>query len=105
MNVHLTASEVMAAAGALFVVARAWRSAARRARAAAHAARHGARLVSLAGRVVVLAAVIVGVEWLVITRPSVSGWAVVGVLALPALLASYTLTRALTVTTQDGGRR
>lgn len=111
MNVHLTAGEVMAGVGALVVLVWAWRSGARRARAAADVARSGARLVSLAGRVLFTAGAIVGVQWLVLTRPAVSGWAVVAVLAVPALLAAYTLTRALTVTTHEmphrrgGGRR
>jgi hypothetical protein len=105
MNVHLTATEVMAGVGVLLVLAWVWRAGARRARAAAQAARTGARVVSLAGRVVLLAGVIMGVQWLVITRPSVSGWAVLAALALPALFASHTLTRALTITTQDMPRR
>jgi hypothetical protein len=61
--------------------------------------------VSLAGRAVVLAGVIVGVQWLVIRHPHMNGWAVVAALGPPALFASYTLTRALTVTTQDTPRR
>ncbi|WP_285500428.1 hypothetical protein, partial [Actinokineospora sp. NBRC 105648] len=96
---QLTAVQVVAGVGVLVVSAWVWRASARRARAAADSARSGARLVSLAGRVVLTAAVIVGVQWLVLTRPSVSGWAVVAVLGLPALIVSYALTRALTVTT------
>lgn len=105
MSLHVTTDQVMAAAGGLVVLAWVWRASARRARAAAQAARSGARLVSLAGRVVVLAGAIVGIQWLVITHPHVSGWAVVAVLGLPALFASHTLTRALTVTTLDTPRR
>ncbi|WP_285504436.1 hypothetical protein, partial [Actinokineospora sp. NBRC 105648] len=95
---QLTAVQVVAGVGVLVVSAWVWRASARRARAA-ESARSGARLVSLAGRVVLTAAVILGVQWLVLTRPSVSGWAVVAVLGLPALIVSYALTRALTVTT------
>jgi hypothetical protein len=69
---------------------------ARRARAAADIARVGTTAVSLIGRVLMIALVIVGVQWLVITHPSNHTllWVVLG---LPALLASYTLTKALTV--------
>lgn len=69
---------------------------ARRARAAADIARVGTSAASLLGRVLTTALVIVGVQWLVITHPSNHTllWVVLG---LPALLASYTLTRALTV--------
>jgi hypothetical protein len=68
----------------------------RRARVAADIARVGTSTVSLIGRVFTTALVIVGVQWLVITHPSNQTllWVVLG---LPALLASYTLTKALTV--------
>jgi apolipoprotein N-acyltransferase len=68
----------------------------RRARAAADIARVGTSAVSLIGRVFTTALMIVGVQWLVITHPSNPTllWVVLG---LPALLASYTLTKALTV--------
>lgn len=111
MTVHLTAVELLAAVGVPVVLLGVWRASARRARAAAQAARSGVRALSLAGRVVALAGAMVGVQWLVLTRPGVSGWAVLTVLGLPALLASFTLTRALTVTTtelprrRDGGHR
>jgi hypothetical protein len=105
MSLHLTAVEWLAGAGVLFALVWVWRAGARRARAAAEVARSGARLLSLTGRVVVTAGAIVGVQWLVITRPSVSGWAVLAALGLPALFAAYTLTRALTVTTLDMPRR
>jgi hypothetical protein len=105
MNVHLTATQVMAGVGVLVVLAWVWRAGARRAKAAADAARSSVRLLSLTGRVLFLAGIIVGVQWLVISHPSVNGWAVLAVLGLPALFASHTLTRALTVTTQDTPRR
>lgn len=109
MTPNLTVEQVLAGVGVLLVLAWVWRAGARRAKAAANAARSGARLVSLAGRVLFTAGVIAGVQWLVLTHPSVNGWAVVAALGLPALFASYTLTRALTVTTVDmsalGGRR
>lgn len=102
MTVDLTATQVMAGAGVLLALVWVWRARSRRARSAV---RSGARLLSLTGRVVFTAGLIVAVEWLVITHPSVNGWAVVAVLGLPALFASYTLTRALTVTTVDARRR
>jgi hypothetical protein len=109
MSVDLTATQVMAIVGVLLALAWVWRAGARRARAAADAARSGARLLSITGRMAFTAGLIVAVQWLVLTHPSVNGWAVVAALGLPALLASYTLTRALTVTTVDvrrrGGRR
>lgn len=69
---------------------------ARRARAAADIACVGTNPVSLIGRVLTTALVIVGVQWLVITHASnhMLLWVVLG---FPALLASYTLTKALTV--------
>lgn len=86
----------MAAFALLVVVVRA-QSGVRRARAAADIARVGTSAVSLVGRVLTTALVIVGVQWLMITHPSNQTllWVALG---LPALLASYTLTRALTVT-------
>lgn len=110
MTTNLTLTQVMAGAGVLLALAWLWRANARRARAAADAARSGARLLSLTGRVAFTAGVIMGIQWLVLTHPSVNGWAVVAALGLPALFASHTLTRALTVTTVDmprkrGGRR
>ncbi|MGH3902448.1 MAG: hypothetical protein ACRDTA_30170 [Pseudonocardiaceae bacterium] len=84
------------AAFALLAIAVKTQSGARRARAAADIARVGTSAVSLLGRVLTTALVIVGVQWLVITYSSNHTllWVVLG---LPALLASYTLTRALTV--------
>ncbi len=110
MTVDLTPMQVLAGVGVLLVLLYVWRASARRARAAADAARSGARLWSLAGRVAFTAGLIVGVQWLVITHPTGNGWVLLAVLGLPALFASYTLTRALTVTTLDtprkrGGRR
>jgi hypothetical protein len=57
-------------------------------------------VVSLAGRVLLTTTVIVGGQWLVISRAD-NPLIVVIVLAVPALFAAYTLTRALTVTTLD----
>jgi hypothetical protein len=104
MTLNLTVPQVVAGVGVLLVLAWVWRASARRTRAAVDAARPGARLVSLAGRVLFTAGVIMGVQWLVLTHPSVSGWAVLAALGLPALFASHTLTRALTVTTVDMSR-
>lgn len=109
MTLHLTPIEILAGLGALLVLITIWRLAARATRRAAETARAGARLVSLAGRVGVTGCLIVGIQWLVITHPSNTTllWVVLGV---PALLAGYTLTRALTITASDvprrrGGRR
>ena len=100
MNVHLTATEVLAGVGALVALVMLWRAASRAARRAADAARASVRVVSLAGRVGVTAGVLAAVQWVVITHPgnSVVLWVVLG---LPDLLAAHTLTRALTVTTLD----
>jgi hypothetical protein len=49
--------------------------------------------------------VIVAVQWLVISHPAPNGWAVLAALGLPALFSSFTLTRALTVTTVDMPRK
>ncbi|MEU7475828.1 hypothetical protein AB0A63_07570 [Lentzea sp. NPDC042327] len=100
----LTPAQIMAAVGALLVLVLVWRTASRRAKAAANAARTGARFVSLAGRVLFNAALIVVAQWIVITQRG-SGWLLVAVLAVPALFASYTLTKALTVTTYEPRRR
>lgn len=103
----ITPAQVMAGVGALLVLLFVWRAGARRARATARSARTSVRLVSLAGRVVINAALIVGVQWVVISQRG-EGWLLLAVLAVPALFASHTLTRALTVTTCEprrGGRR
>ena len=105
----LSPVQVMAGVGVLVTLLSVRRAGARRAKATAEAARSGARLMSLAGRVLFTAGLIVGVQWVVITRAG-GGWLLLAVLGVPALFASYTLTRALTVTTYDmprrrGGRR
>jgi hypothetical protein len=85
------------AAFALLTVSVKARAGVRRARAAADIAQVGTNAVSLIGRMLTTALVIVGAQWLVITHPSNQTllWVALG---LPALLASYTLTKALTVT-------
>lgn len=102
--VSLTPTEIMTGLGAVVVLLSVWRASARRARAAAAAARTGARVVSLAGRVLFNAGLIVAAQWAVVTHGG-SGWLLLAVLGLPALFASYMLTRALTVTTVDMARR
>lgn len=104
MTLSLTPTHVLAGIGVLLALLWVWRTGARRARAAADAARAGARLLSLAGRVVFTAGLIVAVQWVVITHPE-NTWLLLAVLGLPALCASYALTRALTVTTMDAPRR
>ena len=103
-TITLAPVDVLAGVGVLAVLLFVWRSGARRARAAAEAARGAARWVSLAGRVAVTTGCLVGVQWVVITHHP-GGWLLLGVLGVPALLASYTLTRALTITTHDMPRR
>ena len=104
----VTPTQILAGVGVLIVLFWVWRAGARRAKAAAEAARSGARLVSLVGRVLFNAGLIVAVQWVVIAHPG-SPWLLFAVLGLPALFASYALTRAMTVTTVDtskrGGRR
>jgi hypothetical protein len=103
-TISLSPVEITAGVGALLVLLWVWRTSARRAKAAAEAARSGARLMSLAGRVAFTAGLIAGVQWVVLTHaPEL--WLTLVVLVVPALFASYTLTRALTVTTQDTPRR
>jgi hypothetical protein len=104
-TVSLTPTMVLAGLGVVTILFMLWRWSVRRARAAVDRARAGARLLSLAGRVLVTALLIVGVQWVVITRPGVNLWLVLAVLGLPALFASYSLVRALTVTTLDTPRR
>jgi ABC-type xylose transport system permease subunit len=100
----LTPTQVLAGLGVVLVVLFVWRAGARRARATARAARSSVRLVSLAGRVLINAALIVIVQWVVATHRG-DGWLLLGVLVVPALFASYALTRALTVTTYEPRRR
>jgi L-asparagine transporter-like permease len=104
MTLHLTPVEILAGFGGLLAVIMVWRASARAARRAADAARASVRMMSLTGRVVLTAAVIVGVQWIVIIHPGNTTLLVV-VLGLPALLASYTLTKALTVTTTNTPHR
>jgi hypothetical protein len=100
----VTPTQILGGVGVLVVLLWAWRAGTRRAKAAAEAARSGARLVSLAGRVLFTAGLIVAVQWVVIVHGGDS-WLLFSVLALPALFAAQTLTRALTVTTLDTSRR
>jgi hypothetical protein len=104
----VTPTQILAGVGVLLVLFWVWRAGSRRAKAAAEATRSGARLVSLVGRVLFNAGLIVAVQWVVIAHPG-DRWLLFAVLGLPALFASYALTRAMTVTTVDtskrGGRR
>lgn len=103
-TINVTPTQIIAGLGVLLALFLFWRWTVRRARAAADAARAGARVLSLAGRVLFTAGLIVAVQWVVILRPD-NEWVLLAVLGLPALFASYTLTRALTVTTVDTPRR
>lgn len=100
----VTPVHILAGLGVLLMLLVIWRASVRRARAAADATRAGARVLSLAGRVLFTAGLIVAVQWIVISHPR-SPWLLLAVLGLPALFASHTLTRALTVTTVDSPRR
>ncbi|MDX8148445.1 hypothetical protein G7043_39655 [Lentzea sp. NEAU-D13] len=102
--ISVTPTQVLAAVGVLLVLVLVWRAGSRRAKAAASAARTSVRLMSLGGRVVVNAVLIVIVQWVVVTHGG-NGWLLFAVLGVPALLASYTLTKALTVTTYEPHRR
>jgi hypothetical protein len=103
-TINVTPTQIIAGLGVLLALFLIWRWSVRRARAAADAARAGARLLSLAGRVLFTAGLIVTVQWVVIMHPD-NRWLLLAVLGLPALFASYALTRALTVTTVDTPRR
>lgn len=106
MTLNLGPPELLAGVGVLVSLFMIWRAGARRVRAAAKAARSSARLMSLGGRVLITAGLIIGVQWVVITYASANRWLLLAVLGVPALFASYALTRALTVTTWDrDGRR
>ena len=70
----------------------------RRARTAAAFAELGTSPVSLLGRVLVSAGVIVGGQWLVITRYADNVTLLLVVLAVPALITAVTVVRVLTVT-------
>ena len=100
MTVTVSPTQVLAVVGVLVIVVMMWRSGTRRARRAAAAAHAASRVASLAGHVVVTAAVIVGVQWLVITYAAGSSLFWVA-LALPALITGHVLTRAVTVTSVD----
>ncbi|AHH95115.1 hypothetical protein [Kutzneria albida] len=104
MSVDVPMLPLLAGMGVLLGLFVVWRAGRRRAKAAAEAARTGARLVSLAGRVLLGGAVILGVQWIVITHPDNTTLLLV-VLALPDLFAAYVLTKALTVNTLDSSTR
>lgn len=103
-EITLTPVGIMAGLGVLIVLALVWRAGAKKARAAADAARSGGRVVSLAGRVLFNAALIIAVQWVMISYQA-DRWLILAALGVPALVASYTVTRALTVTTRDMPRR
>ncbi|GAA3436985.1 hypothetical protein [Kutzneria kofuensis] len=104
MTVNVPLMPLLAGLGALLALILVWRAGRRRAKAAAEAARAGARLVSLAGRVLLGGAVLLGVQWIVVTYSN-NTTLLVGVLALPDLFAAYVLTKALTVSTLDNATR
>ncbi|MET9226127.1 hypothetical protein [Lentzea sp. NPDC003310] len=107
-TISVTLPQALTVVGVLVVLVMIWRAGARRGKASANAERSGVRLLSLAGRVVVNAVVIVTVQWVIITHRG-DGWLLLGALGVPALFASYALTKALMVTAyvprRGGGRR
>lgn len=104
MTLQLAPVEILAVLGGLFALVLVWRASARATRRAGEAARTSVKLMSLKGRVLTTAAAIVGVQWIVIKHPG-NEWLLLAVLGVPALFASYTLTRALTVTAADVPQR
>jgi hypothetical protein len=107
--ISVTPTQVLAVVGVLLVLVLVWRAGSRRAKAAAGVARTSVRLMSLGGRVVVNAVLIVIVQWVIITNRG-EGCLLFVALGVPALLAAYTLTKALTVTAyvprrRGGGRK
>lgn len=112
MTVNLTMGQVLTGVAVLVALGWVWRAGARRAtrhqaHQAALAVQAGVDAVSLAARTVVTAGMIVAGQWLVITyvgSRSLVSWLA---LALPAVLAGFSLVRAFTVTTvirRGGGR-
>lgn len=108
MMTQLTPLEIVIGIAVLVALIGLRRASARAARRASEAARTGTRLMSLTSRVLLTAAGIVGVQWLVISHADNRAllWAV---LIVPAIMAAYALTRAMTVTVEEprrkGGRR
>lgn len=108
MTAQLTPVEILIGVAVLVALVALRRASARAAKRAHDAAQVGTRVMSLASRVLLGAVVIVGVQWIAITHAENRAvlWTV---LAVPALLAAYTVTKALTVTVETprrkGGRR
>jgi hypothetical protein len=94
MTINLSPPQVVAALGVVLALLMMWRSGARRGRRAANAAHAASRVASLAGHVLGTAAVIVGVQWAVITYAlgSTLFWVVI---ALPALITAHALTKSV----------
>ena len=99
MNEPVSSGAVVFGVAVILVVlvwsVRAWFG--RRPRPGVELARVGTTAVS-GGRVVVTAAVIVAVEWAVLTWASSNTALVLVVLGVPALFAAYTVTKAFTMT-------
>jgi hypothetical protein len=108
---NTTATQMLVAAGALVSLLILWRTATwKRRRQRDAAVKASAGLMSLFGRVTVAAVLIVGVQWVVITKAADNHGLLLAVLGIPALFTAYTVVKALTVTTVDvrqfrGGRR
>lgn len=104
MNIELTPTQLVAGGGVLLALGLIWRVVTRWTRRAAGAARASARVVSWAERVALMAAIILGVQWVVITH-SGNTMLLLVVLAAPDLIAGHVLTRSFTVTSMDTTRR
>lgn len=100
MTMTVMPEQLLAGLGVLLALVLMWRIGTKRARRAAEKARASARVVSLAGRVIFMGTAMIGVQWLVITHPGNTTLLLV-VLGLPDMIAGYTLTRVLTVTSTD----
>ncbi|WP_016697527.1 hypothetical protein [Actinoalloteichus spitiensis] len=104
MLAELSTLHLLAGAGVGLAAVMLWRAGTRRGKAVAERAYGRVRLLSLTGRVVVSAALIVLTQWTVVAA-RVDTSVLLVVLGVPALFAGYTLTRALTVTSNDLDRR
>ncbi|MDQ2882680.1 MAG: hypothetical protein M3Y48_16195 [Actinomycetota bacterium] len=100
MTVELGPMQVVAILGVLLALVMVWSSGTRRGRRAADGAHVASRVASLLGYVLGTAGVIVGVQWAAIAYApgSTLFWVV---LAVPALITAYVVTRALAVTSLD----
>lgn len=100
MTLNVTPEQILIGVGALLLLVLVWRAGGRSSRAVARATRSSSRLVSLGGRILLNASLLVTAQYLVFVYAD-NFWIRLAVLAVPALFASWVLTKALTVTTVD----